>query len=327
MVSRKKYSKRGGSMNPLSPHTVNFESNPTRFSSDTAYLKNRACPGTYSNVTAAGGKNSTQPYAPGPMIGGKPVYCLAKNPMLMDGGHQITPYGPRGGAYASVESCPPFSGARPEQIPMKGGRTRKLRGGQPLVRAPCGQGVLSPAPYPANTVSGVGVGGGRRTRRRGGHRRRRGGFSAKQRIRKLRGGKKHSRKHHKKYRRGSKSKTRSGHKDFETWEGSKDYKTHLPGVKGRRLAPEEWGYGKKLFGLVGGSGGGQPVKGYSSFNDMPSKVPPPTGKANLQPYSNQPISFGQRLGGNLSPNQSGLANPPPQQPYFNCQKNNFPPPN
>ena len=318
MVSRKKYSKRGGSMNPLSPHTVNFESNPTRFPSDTAYLKNRACPGTYSNVTAASGKYSSQPYAPGPMIGGKPVYCLAKNPMLMKSGHQITPYGPQGGTYASVESCPPFGGARPEQIPMKGGRTRKLRGGQPLVRGPSGQGVLSPAPYPANTVSGVGVGGGRRrTRRRGGKKRN---------TKKTKKTKK-SEKNHKKYRRGSKSKTRPGHEDFETWKRSKDYKTHLPGVKGWRLAPEEWGYGKKLFGIIGGSGGGQPVKGYYSFNDMPSKVPPPTGKANLQPYSNQPISFGQRLGGNLSANQSGLANPPPQQPYFNCQKNNFPPPN
>ena len=52
-----------------------------------------------------------------------------------------------------------------------GGRTRKLKGGQPPVRGPHGQGVMSPAPYPANTVSGVVVGGKRKSRRRTGKRR------------------------------------------------------------------------------------------------------------------------------------------------------------
>lgn len=321
MVTRRKYTKRGGSSKtPLSPsELVNFESNPTRFPDPNSYVKGRTCPGTYDNVTAAGGTYSSKPYTS--MKGGKPVYCLSDNPLYMDGGKQITPYGPHGGTYASVQSCPPFNGTRPEQIPMKGGRTRKSRGGQPSVIGPSGQYVLSPAPYPANTVSGVGPAGGsrRRNKRRGGSRRR-----GKRYGNKL-GGSKHHTKHnkkHKKYHRGTKSKTRPGHKDYATYKGSKLYRTPLPGMHKGHLAPD--------FAFVGGAGGmARSIKGYSSFHDLPAKVPPPSGKPNLQPYSNEPISFGYSAGGppNLSPDLSALANPSPHQSYFNCEKNNFPPPN
>ena len=258
MVSRKKYTRRGGS--------VNFKSRPNRFSSSSAYLGGYGCPGTYNNATAAGGKYSSKPY----MKGGNPVYCLAKNPMLMNGNDQLMPYGPGGGTYASVNSCSPFTGSRPEQM-----------GGQPPVRGPYGQGVMSPAPYPANTVSGVVVGGKRKSRRRSGKRR-----SGKRRL-----GKRRSRKFY--YPRLRYPRLRSRKR---------------PRLRG----------GKKI--LKGGSGGSLPVKGYSSFSDSPANVPASGGKPNLQPYSNVPISFGYSAGGppSLSPNLSALANPSPHQSYLNC---------
>jgi hypothetical protein len=49
--------------------------------------------------------------------------------------------------------------------------------------------------------------------------------------------------------------------------------------------------------------------------------PPAFGTyGNGQPYSNVPISFGYSTGDSqLSPSLSGLANPPPQNPYYTCQ--------
>ena len=49
--------------------------------------------------------------------------------------------------------------------------------------------------------------------------------------------------------------------------------------------------------------------------------PPAFGTyGNGQPYSNVPISFGYSTGDSqLSPSLSGLANPPPHNPYYTCQ--------
>jgi hypothetical protein len=42
------------------------------------------------------------------------------------------------------------------------------------------------------------------------------------------------------------------------------------------------------------------------------------GENDRQPYSNEPISFGMSLGGDLNADNSALASPPPYKPYNDC---------
>ena len=348
MTRCKKNSTRGGS-----GKYGNFAMNPTLYPSSASYIKGRGCPGTYNNVTAAGGKYSSKPYIPGPnMKGGKPVYCLSSDPIYKNaGGNQITPYGPHGGIYANVQSC------------SKGGSKRK--GGtvaSTLIERHGLNAVYKQRAHDAMKAGRVGpgwpgaAGGGRdakarktkknksrkTTGSRNRRRQRRGRHSSSRSTSRSSsyssslhsddsdasldlsipdsrdgGGKRKT----KGFKRGTKSKTHKG-KNFETRKTSKYYRRKFRGLGARDLlAPD--------FPFVGGSGAGRGVKGYSSFNTSPKNVPTARGPSQAQPYSNEPISFGYSSGAppNIGPNQSALANPSPHSAYMNCPKNNFVQPN
>ena len=326
----------------------NFAMNPTLYPSSASYVKGRGCPGTYNNVTAAGGKYSSKPYIPGPnMKGGKPVYCLSSDPIYKNSsGNQITPYGPHGGIYANVQSCP-----------KGGGRGRNVAD---IVNERHGfSAVLKQRASDAMKAGRVGPGwpgGGRDTKARKTKKnksRKPTGSRNRRRSRKNRrsssssrsssiysddsdrsldlslpdsrdgGGKRKTKKTKKTkgFKRGTTSKTHKG-KNFETRKTSKYYRRRFRGLGARDLlAPD--------FTFIGGSGAGRGVKGYSSFNTSPKNVPTARGPSQAQPYSNEPISFGYSAGAppDIGPNQSALANPSPHSAYMNCPKNNFAQPN
>lgn len=262
---------------------ANFTGVPNRFPDPFGKVAGHGCAGVKENAFGAAGE-----YVPMfKQNGGSGGVCLAKDPLSQ----HIT--GPKAG-HAAVKPC-----ASPNN-PI---RTLGFGAGQAHANEVGQNAVINPLLHPLK--------GGRRTRRR------RGGLNPS---------------HHGKLNPGNKSMSFLNKVEYYTGADFPEFEKRRKASKKKKSLKKKSLKKKTLKRKFKKQkrlrkntrrmkGGAYNPRSVSNVLAASPHSPPAFGTyGNGQPYSNVPSSFGYSTGDSqLSPSLSGLANPPPQNPYYTCQ--------